>query len=79
MFLHSTREGDYPNQIQHPENIPHPLQTAGPEVNRAWKYILTPTTGGGALRTAFNFRLVYFAIAGLYACLLYTSDAADEL
>ena len=29
MFLHSTREGDYPNQIQHPENIPHPLQTAG--------------------------------------------------
>ena len=30
MFLHSTREGDYPNQIQHPENIPHPLQTAGP-------------------------------------------------
>ena len=36
MFLHSTREGDYPNQIQHPENIPHPLQTAGPEVNRAF-------------------------------------------
>ena len=32
MFLHSTREGDYPNQIQHPENIPHPLQTAGPGV-----------------------------------------------
>ena len=31
MFLHSTREGDYPNQIQHPENIPHPLQTAGPK------------------------------------------------
>jgi len=23
MFLHSTREGDHPNQIQHPENIPH--------------------------------------------------------
>lgn len=34
MFLHSTREGDYPNQIQHPENIPHPLQTAGYFSNR---------------------------------------------
>lgn len=33
MFLHSTREGDHPNQIQHPENIPHPLQTAGPIPN----------------------------------------------
>lgn len=29
MFLHSGGEGDHPNQIQHPENIPHPLQTAG--------------------------------------------------
>ena len=53
MFLHSTREGDYPNQIQHPENIPHPLQTAGPEVNRAWKYCFGNQN--------------YFAIAGLYA------------
>ena len=34
MFLHSGGEGDYPNQIQHPENIPHPLQTAGYFSNR---------------------------------------------
>jgi hypothetical protein len=25
MFLHSSREGDHPNQIQHPENIKHLL------------------------------------------------------
>ena len=56
MFLHSTREGDYPNQIQHPENIPHPLQTAGPEVNRP--------IGGSRSNRRQPFDI---AIAGLYA------------
>jgi hypothetical protein len=28
MFLHSTREGDHPNQIQHPENIEHTVTNA---------------------------------------------------
>lgn len=56
MFLHSTREGDYPNQIQHPENIPHPLQTAGPNT------ILLDCT----IR-ATTCCCIVFAIAGLYA------------
>ena len=63
MFLHSTREGDYPNQIQHPENIPHPLQTAGPEVNRAFNLNLSNQALEGGLYTA----IFDFAIAGLYA------------
>ena len=59
MFLHSTREGDYPNQIQHPENIPHPLQTAGPIESARQERV----------RMNINictFRIV-FAIMGLYA------------
>ena len=56
MFLHSTREGDYPNQIQHPENIPHPLQTAGPNT------ILLDCTIPG-----ISCCCIVFAIAGLYA------------
>jgi len=54
MFLHSTREGDHPNQIQHPENIPHPLQTAGPTglyYSAGWILCCC----------------IVFAIAGLYA------------
>ena len=57
MFLHSTREGDYPNQIQHPENIPHPLQTAGP-------YSITIDI---TINILFRYCCIVFAIAGLYA------------
>ena len=30
MFLHSGGEGDHPNQIQHPENIPHQFTNCYP-------------------------------------------------
>ena len=63
MFLHSTREGDYPNQIQHPENIPHPLQTAGPNTIRSCQQIPGLYYSAGWILCC----CIVFAIAGLYA------------
>jgi len=63
MFLHSTREGDYPNQIQHPENIPHPLQTAGPNTILLDCTILQYLNRPGWILCC----CIVFAIAGLYA------------
>ena len=69
MFLHSTREGDYPNQIQHPENIPHPLQTAGPVDSN-----IDITIPGSARRipglycTIVLFLLLQYYSANLLAC-----------
>lgn len=69
MFLHSTREGDYPNQIQHPENIPHPLQTAGPSESTELYYsrICPEDSNNAKWIVLFRYCCIVFAIAGLYA------------
>jgi len=71
MFLHSTREGDYPNQIQHPENIPHPLQTAGLfEFTESYYSVhVRPGCSGIAIMGGILLILacIVFGIKGLYA------------
>ena len=71
MFLHSTREGDYPNQIQHPENIPHPLQTAGPEVNRAFNLMNPEHEAAAISNEPFGWDLqMSWSTLQLQACML---------
>jgi len=64
MFLHSTREGDHPNQIQHPENIPHPEANCwAREVSRIVLFCNTILEFPGWILCC----CIVFAIAGLYA------------